>query len=160
MLCRAQPQPRNSHCKRHGTNANLLPSGSHRHCDKVKLFLLFLSLQGRNPTPTKLIYSSDEGNKQKWKRVGKTNLTLWHLWHTDKNAKWQEVLFLKGIILLLSDCTSVSCNPQQLSGSASSPARQRTASARPADSAHLEQGAGLPPKSTTTTHASLGRKNL
>lgn len=40
------------------------------------LFLLFLSLRGRNPTPTKLIYSFDEGNEQKRKNGRKNKPDL------------------------------------------------------------------------------------
>lgn len=96
--CRAQPShssvPTSLHC-----TALLLPA---------------LPGPAWNPSPTKSIHSSREGSNQKRKMGGKPNLALWHLWHTDKNTKWQEVLFLKAIILLLSEHTCVSSNPQQL----------------------------------------------
>jgi len=42
----------------------------------IPSFHLFLPLQGQKPTPAKLIYSCDEGNNQKRKVVGKTNLAF------------------------------------------------------------------------------------
>lgn len=95
----AEPRPALSLCPHHST-AQLWP---------------FLPCNARmeHHKPTKPTNSSDEGNNQKRKTGGKTNLTLWHLWQADKNTKWQEVLFLKAIMLLLSEHTCVSRNPQQ-----------------------------------------------
>lgn len=137
QLCRAQPS----------CSSVLAPccSSAVPSNHGTALVLLALPLQGWNPTPTKSIHSFDEGNNQKRKIGGKTNLTFWHLWHTDKNTKWQEVLFLKAIILLLSDHACVSSNPQQLPGSAGSSMAESCLHNMPS-----EQKAGLPPKIAAT----------